>query len=126
MADVPDGFVWPGSWKPLPLPEQWIGRVDSLEAELRSEVSAGHPLFGVPCSLVGWNSASLHEFLFSTAAPGLPLAFVHLTWRAETDPRWPRTTGYAGWEAFLAAWSSHDAEPVAPPNVASLSPNAAS
>jgi hypothetical protein len=111
MSEAPDGFVWPGHWRPLPLPDQWTGRVESLEAELRAEACPGHPLHGAGCRLVGWNSASLHEFLFATDAPGLPLAFVHLTWQQETDPRWPRTTGYAVWEAFRAAWASPDAEP---------------
>jgi hypothetical protein len=47
--------------------------------------------------------------LFATDNPAAPVAFVHLTFKAETDPRWPYTVGYAGWEAFRAAWEAPDA-----------------
>jgi len=118
MGEVPENFTWPEPWKPLPLPETWIGRVESLDDELRLEVCAGHPLFGVTCRTVGWNSANLHEFLFATDSTDLPLVFVHLTWRPESDPRWPRTIMYAGWEAFRVAWQTQEAEPVAAPDPA--------
>jgi hypothetical protein len=29
MAEIPDGFRWPTPWKPLPLPEGWLGRMDT-------------------------------------------------------------------------------------------------
>src|SRR5262245_47306269 len=103
MPKVPSDFSWPASWKPLPLPEGWLGSVGSAEAELQSEVCPGHLLYCVACKAVAFNADDLNEFLFITDNPAAPLAFVHLTFRSETDPEWPYTVGYSGWEAFRAA-----------------------
>ena len=104
MTEVPDDFRWPTPWQPLPLPEGWLGLVRSAEEELQSEVPSGHPLYRVACRAGAFNSEDPNEILFATADPALPLAFVHLTFRAETDPRWPYTVGYTAWEEFRAAW----------------------
>ena len=111
MAEVPDNFPWPAPWKPLPLPEGWLGLVRSAEAELQSEVCTGHPLYRVACRAVAFNADDVSEFLFATDNPAAPVAFVHLTFKAETDPQWPYTVCYSGWEAFRAAWEAPDAEP---------------
>src|SRR5947209_2870379 len=100
LAVVPDNFRWPQAWKPLPFPEGFLGRVRSLEAELQSEVSPGHPLHQVESKVVAWNGQDPNEFLFATAKPGMPLAFVHLTWQPEQEPTWPYTVGYPDWETF--------------------------
>jgi hypothetical protein len=105
---VPDGFLWPQRWKPYPLPDTWLGKVASAEAELQSEVCPGHPLYRVGCRAVAWNAADPNEFMFVTSNPALPLAFVHLTWKAEHDPGWPYTVGYAGWDEFRSAWLGED------------------
>ena len=115
MAEVPAGFQWPAPWKPLPLPEGWLGLVRSAEAELQSEVCLGHLLYRVACRAVAFNADDVNEFLFTTDRPGAPIAFVHLTFKAENDPTWPYTVCYPGWEAFRVAWEVQDAEPhVAP------------
>jgi hypothetical protein len=106
---VPDGFDWPASWKPLPLPDGWLGlfgSAESAEIELAREVVPGHLLYGVTCRTIAFNAADPNEFLFVTGKPETPLAFVHLTWQAERDPIWPYTVGYPGWEAFRVAWRS--------------------
>lgn len=115
MTDVPNGFEWPAPWKPLPLPAGWLGLVRSAEAELQSEVCPGHRLYRVECRTVAFNADDVNEFLFATDDPAAPVAFVHLTFQAETDPRWPYTVTYAGWEAFRAAWLTPIAEPAAAP-----------
>jgi hypothetical protein len=102
MVDVPDDFCWPQPWKPLP--SGWLGRVGSIEAELQSEVCEGHPLYRVACRVVAWNAEDTNEFLFVTDNPAMPLAFVHLTWKAERDPTWPYTVGYPCWDGFRSAW----------------------
>jgi putative acetyltransferase len=104
MTEVPEGFTWPLPWKPVPVPDGSLGLVKSAEAELQSEVCRGHPLYRVTCRAVAFNSDDVNEFLFVTDNPDMTLAFVHLTFRAETDPEWPYTIGYAGWDAFKAAW----------------------
>ena len=47
-------------------------------------------------------------FIFATAVPGKPVAFVHLTWTVEKDPLFPYTVVYPSWEAFRAAWGESD------------------
>ena len=100
--------MWPEPWQPLPLPNRWLGLVKSLEVELQAEVCPAHPLHRVECRPVGWNSEDPNEFLFATARPGMPLAFVHLTWKPENDPAWPYTVGYPTWEAFRTAWETKE------------------
>jgi hypothetical protein len=104
MVEVPDNFSWPEPWKPLPLPEGWLGLVRSAEVELQSEICPGHLLYGQACRVVAFNSDDVNEFLFVTGNSAAPLAFVHLTFRAESDPKWPYTVCYDGWESFSKAW----------------------
>lgn len=99
----PENFSWPTSWFPINQQEQG-GTAASLEAELRREVRSGHPLYGVDCKAVARNEAEPDDVLFVTSNPEMPLAFVHLTWKAEHDPAWPYTVGYAGWKEFRSAW----------------------
>src|SRR5688572_24765770 len=69
MIEVPDDFLWPALWKPLPLPEGWLGLVRSAEAELQREVGPGHPLFGAACRDIAYNANDVNEFLFVTDSP---------------------------------------------------------
>lgn len=111
MVRVPDGFGWPAGWKPLPLPEDWLGLVGSVESELAREVCRDHLLHDVDCRVVGFNSNDTNEFLLATDMPAIPLVFVHLTWQQEEDPSWPFTEVYAGWEAFRSAWDENAEAP---------------
>ncbi|MFN0019378.1 MAG: hypothetical protein ACKVP0_14025 [Pirellulaceae bacterium] len=43
-----------------------------------------------------------------TENPEMPIAFVHLTFRAEDDPAWPYTVGYNSWEEFQKSWNTPD------------------
>ncbi len=110
MTQVPSDFSWPASWKPLPLPEGWPGLIPSAEVELQSELCPEHPLFGVACRAVAFNADNENEFLFATDNPTTPLAFVHLTFQAESDPKWPYPVSYSGWEEFRAAWKSENVQ----------------
>lgn len=109
MPEVPDDFAWPPPWKLLPLPSGYLGLVGSVEAELQSEVCPGHPLYRVACRAIAWNAGDTNEFLLSTANPAMLVAFVHLTWKHESDPHWPYTLGYPDWGAFREAWAAEDA-----------------
>ena len=106
---TPDNFDWPYPWAPLPFPQGWLGKVESVEAELQSEVCPDHPLYREKCKVVARNAEDPNEFLFVTSNPEMPLAFVHLTWKAERDPTWPYTVGYSGWDTFRQAWLTEDA-----------------
>jgi hypothetical protein len=114
----PDGFEWPVSWEPIPsddicleyprITAEAFGEeppADSLARELQREVSPLHPLYRVACAAVGRNRADPNEFLFLTDRPGMPLAFVHLTWAKEEGGKFPWVEGYESWEAFRVAWA---------------------
>jgi hypothetical protein len=114
---LPEGFDWPPMWRPLTDSTEAMALVEplanpfreeelpgTLEAELRREVCPAHPLHGVECRAVARNREDFNEFLFATARPDMPLAFVHLTWAVETTATFPYTIGYPSWEAFRAAW----------------------
>jgi hypothetical protein len=117
-AIPPHGFEWPAPWEPIPDEDTWFGYpritaeafgdeppVDTLAQELQREVSPAHPLYRVTCTAVGRNRADPNEFLFLTDRPGMPLAFVHLTWAKEKGAKFPWVEGYESWEAFRLAWA---------------------
>ena len=64
----------------------------NLEAELRREVSEGHPLHGCSASAVAQRTDS-DDVLFRLDGIEPRYAVVHLTWRGEPEPknRWPET-----------------------------------
>src|SRR5436190_24139685 len=105
FVNLPDDFCWPASWRPLtnseasrevicPQPYVEDPRGFTFEAELQHELCPGHPLYRVECLAVARNGAHHDEFIFATANPNYPLAFVHLTWAVETTPKFPHTVGY--------------------------------
>ncbi len=120
IPDPPDHFFWPNPWRPLdeseasnevlvarPFAEE--PRAFTFEAELQREVCPGHPLHRIECRAVARSREHHDEFIFVTARPDMPVAFVHLTWTIESDPTFPYTVGYTSWEAFRAAWADSGA-----------------
>ena len=114
----PNGFKWPAPWEQIPAEDTWYGYpritsevfdnehgTGSLADELQREVSPAHPLYRLECSAVGRNREDPNEFLFLTAHPRMPLAFVHLTWTQEKGDTFPWVEGYESWEAFRAKWA---------------------
>jgi hypothetical protein len=96
-----DDYDWPGSWRPL-ADEPFV---PTLDAELQREVGPGHPLYRVACRAMGRNLEDDDEFVFATASPAMPVAFVHLTWQVERSPRYPYTMGFLSWEEFRWSWA---------------------
>lgn len=116
----PDDFPWPEPWRPLdeseasneilaPQPFAEASKAFTFEAELQQEVCRGHPLYRIACRAVARNRDHHDEFLFVTARPDMPIARVHLTWAAESNPAFPYVEGYASWVAFRAAWAKPEA-----------------
>ena len=95
---------WCFPWKPINDPRFHIetGRTiadpwdtplisSSLEDELKRELCSWHPLFNYEVKAIAFSTEDMNEFIFFTSNPKMPLAFVHLTWRVEKDPKWPYT-----------------------------------
>jgi hypothetical protein len=113
LRGPPDGFRWPYPWRPLADPELVPPfheglRAFTLEAELQREVCPGHPLYRVECRAVARNVEDIDEFIFATAKPQMPVAFVHLTWAVERSPAFPFPVAYPSWEAFRSSWADAD------------------
>lgn len=86
------------------------GSVDDLgptyrthfEAELRRELSPGHPLYGCPVAAVG-KRGDTDDVLFQLLDGSGRVASVHLTYgRRPESPPWPHCTVFASLEAWAA------------------------
>jgi hypothetical protein len=73
---------------------------DTILGELRREICDRHPLAGVSCRPVAWESWSKKDFLFLTARSDMPVTLVHFTWAAEHEPEWPFVVPYRSLRHF--------------------------
>jgi hypothetical protein len=87
---------WPYPFSPVAHPEDKL----ALEAELRRELKAGHPLFGLPVAAIG-RRYDQDDVLFEILDGSGRVAEVHLTWAGEREkPPWPGTVlfdSFAEW-----------------------------
>ena len=91
---------WLVPWHPVgDDPAQAAG----LERELRRELAAGHPLFGLPVRTLA-RRRDCDDVLFAVADGTGRLAVVHLTWTRHPPggPPWPDAAVYPS----LAAWAA--------------------
>ena len=110
----PMRFRWPIPWRPLTDEAEalafgrrhvtMMGRppvADTVLGELRREICDRHPLAGVECRPVAWNSWGSKDFLFLTARPDMPVALVHFTWAVERELAWPFVISYRSLRHFV-------------------------
>ena len=71
-----------------------------LTAELSSELVPKHVLYGLTARAVAAR-IDRDDVLFEIEGTDMALAVVHLTWRKESDPRWPTTRFFASWEQWV-------------------------
>ena len=74
--------------------------VEALTAELSSELDPKHVLYGRTPRAVAAR-IDRDDVLFEIEGTDMALAVVHLTWRKESDPRWPTTRFFASWEQWV-------------------------
>jgi hypothetical protein len=73
---------------------------EAYERELRAELGAGHPLFGVRVAAIGKHDGS-DDVLFELLDGSGRVAVVHLTWAQHPEPvPWPATEFFPDMEAF--------------------------
>jgi hypothetical protein len=74
-----------------------------MERELRRELAAGHPLFGLPARALA-RRRDCDGVLFAVEDGSGRVAVVHLTWTPSPDerPRWPSTAV----SPSLAVWAA--------------------
>jgi hypothetical protein len=73
---------------------------EGLTAELSSELVPKHILYGLTARAVAFR-IDRDDVLFEIDGADTSLAVVHLTWRKESDPRWPTTRFFASWEQWV-------------------------
>jgi hypothetical protein len=72
-----------------------------FSAELSSELFPKHALYGLKARAVAAR-IDRDDVLFEIEGGDMPLVVVHLTWRKESDPRWPATRFFASWELWAS------------------------
>lgn len=90
-------------WKAIEASEE---RSELLSAELETGLPQKHVLHGLKVTAVAAR-VDRDDVLFEVVGSEMPLAVVHMTWRKETDPRWPSTKLFRSWEH----WVQEDMQP---------------
>lgn len=67
---------------------------------MQSEVPERHVLHGLKVRAIA-TRIDRDDVLFEVEGGQMPLAVVHMTWRKETDPRWPRTKLFRCWDDWI-------------------------
>jgi hypothetical protein len=75
-------------------------KAELLTAELSSELVPKHVLYGLTARAVAAR-IDRDEVLFEIDGADMALTVVHLTWRKESDLRWPTTRFFASWEQWV-------------------------
>jgi hypothetical protein len=79
---------------------------ESFSAQLKTTLPEMHVLNGLKVTAVAAR-IDRDDVLFEVVGGETPLAVVHMTWRKETDPRWPSTKLFRSWEH----WVQEDMQP---------------
>lgn len=88
----------------------WFAADDRrLVDELRRELPPGHILDGLAVT-VRARRQDRDDVLFGVLDGSGRLAVVHLSYTAESDPRWPLTTLYSNEAEFSAAMAADNAD----------------
>ena len=88
-----EAYEWDGDWSAI----DGMSERKGLEDELRRELCSSHIIHGIEAAAIGrrWRRDDV-LFLLRDGR----FAQVHLTWRAEANPRWPDTQIYASFEEW--------------------------
>lgn len=93
---IPIGFDLVPPWTVLP-----DDRAAALTARLHRELGRGHLPYGMRLRAVA-SRMDRDDVLFELEGSPMRLAVVHMTWRVETDPRWPNTKLFRDWQEWAA------------------------
>jgi hypothetical protein len=95
LGPAPPPERYPAGMAEIPWQPPWYPILPGLEAQLRRELSPGHPLFGLPAVAVA-RRADNDDVLFYLPGSERSFAIVHLTWTAgrQPAPDWPHTIRY--------------------------------
>ena len=93
---IPDGIKFLAPWRIIEDSPETRDHARHLAARLQSELPEKHVLHGLRVRAVA-TRVDQDDVLFEIEDGHMPLAVVHMTWRKETDPQWPRTKLFQSW-----------------------------
>jgi len=99
-VSIPDNIELLTPWRIIDASDEVPNRAETLSAWLESEIPPKHVLYGSKARAVA-TRIDRDDVLFEIQGGDMPLAVVHMTWRRETDPRWPSTKLYQSWEQWV-------------------------
>jgi hypothetical protein len=82
---------------------------DALTFELKREAAKGHVLHDVSVNAVA-RRQDTDDVLFSLQDGTGRVAVVHLTWKMETNPAWPRVSMFQDFASWLETMNGDHAE----------------
>jgi hypothetical protein len=95
---IPEDIEILAPWRAIEAsPEE---NAEAMSARLVAEIPPGHVLHGLKATAVA-TRLDRDDVLFQIEGAKMPLAVVHMTWRKETDPRWPRTRLFESWDQWV-------------------------
>lgn len=90
--------------RPQSLPPNWVFLAEDearrISEELTREVCSAHRLHGVAAEAVARHDRR-DDFLFAVGSAQPKYVVVHLTWSAESSPKWPVSTDFLNASDFL-------------------------
>ena len=97
---IPDGVEVLRPRRVIDESSETPNRAERLSARLQSEIPEEHVLHGLRLRAVA-TRIDRDDVLFEIEGGHMPLAVVHMTWRKETNPDWPRTKLFPSWEDWV-------------------------
>ena len=97
---IPDNIEFLTPWQVIADSGEAANRAAHLSIRPQSEVPSKHILYGLKATAVAAR-IDRDDVLFELEGRDTPLAVVHMTWKKETDPRWPDTRLFKNWEAWI-------------------------
>ena len=97
---IPDGIVFLTPWRIIEDSHEIQDRAGRLSQRLQSEVPEKHVLHGLKVRALA-TRIDRDDVLFAIEGGEMRLAVVHMTWRKESDPRWPDTKLFQSWNDWV-------------------------
>ena len=93
---IPDNVKITIPWKSIADSPEIKNRAEHISARLEKELPSKHVLQGLKFRPVALRID--RDDVLVEIEGAMPLAVVHITWKKETDPRWPDTKLFQSWE----------------------------
>lgn len=102
-------FRLPYPWAPIDNDRESLAQglmlskevADTVQGELQREICKEHPLYGIKCRAIAWDTFTGTDFLFTTHKPEMPFVLIHFTWTRETSHSFPYIVEFRCFDDFI-------------------------